>query len=211
MARALGSLWLSNAYENARNACIQACSWVSMAPALGSLWLLLLGLYGFKMLLKLKKRTHSSLLLGLYAPALESLDAFWDCKKRKHSSVLLGLYGSCSWVSMAPALGSIWPRAGLLFLGLYGSCSWVSMALVLGSLWLLLLGLYGSCSWVSMALVLGSLWLLLLGLLGCIRSRSHQVTSSRNRSHQVARQQVTGLHIRSLPIGIGVHSDRPWW
>ena len=55
----------------------------------------------------------------------------------------------------------------LLLLALYGSCSWVSMAPALGSLWLLILGLYGSCSWVSMAPALGSLWLLLLGLYAC--------------------------------------------
>ena len=47
--------------------------------------------------------------------------------------LLLGLYVSCSWVSMAPALWSLW------------------LVTALGSLWLLLLGLYGSCSWVSMA------------------------------------------------------------
>ena len=109
--------------------------------ALGSLWLLLLGLYGscswvfmaFKCFWNCKKRTHSSLLLGLYGSCSWvsiALRWFWDCKKRKHSSVLLGLYGSCSWVSMAPALGSLW----LLFLGLYGSCSWVSMAPALGSI-----------------------------------------------------------------------------
>ena len=45
MARALGSLWLLNASETVRNARIQACSWVSMAPALGSLWLLLFNVY----------------------------------------------------------------------------------------------------------------------------------------------------------------------
>ena len=91
----------------------------------------------------------------------------------------------------------------------------------------MLLGLYGSCSWVSMAPALGSLWLLLL-LIGqivrvtkqvtfqevkvtsdCTRSRSHQVTSSRNRSHQVARQQVMGLHIRSRPIGSDASTRRP--
>ena len=36
MAPALGSLWLFNASETIRSARIQACSWVSMAPALGS-------------------------------------------------------------------------------------------------------------------------------------------------------------------------------
>ena len=110
MALALGSVWVLNAFETARNARVQACSWVSMAPALGSLCLLLLGLYGFFILLKLQERTHSSLFLGLY--------------------------GSCPWIAMAPALGSLWllnaselvkthafkPASGsqwLLLLGLY--------------------------------------------------------------------------------------------
>ena len=106
--------WVSmafNASETARNARVQACSWVSMAPALGSLRLLLLGLYGFLMLLKLQE-THA------FKPVLGSL---W--------LLPLGRYGSCSWVSMAfetfkivgtrafkPAPGSPW----LLLLGLYG-------------------------------------------------------------------------------------------
>ena len=83
MALALGSVLVLNAFETARNARIQACSWVSLAPALGSLCLLLLNLYGFFMLLKLQE-AHA--------------------------------FNACSWVSMAPALGSLW----LLLLGLYG-------------------------------------------------------------------------------------------
>ena len=58
-----------------------------MALVLGSLWLLLLGLYGLE---------PGSCSWVSMAPALGSL---W--------LLFLGLYGSCSWVSMAPALGSI--------------------------------------------------------------------------------------------------------
>ena len=37
MALALGSVWVSNAFETTRHARVQASYWVSMAPALGSL------------------------------------------------------------------------------------------------------------------------------------------------------------------------------
>ena len=75
---------------------------------------------------------------------------------------------TCSWVSMAHAIGSLL----LFFYARIQACSWVAIALALGSLWVL--NAFGTakdarvqaCSWVSMALALGSLWLLLLGLYG---------------------------------------------
>ena len=115
------------------------CSWVSMALALGSVWLLLLGFYGFWMHLKPYEK-HAFKLVRW---------SLW--------LLLLGLYGSCSWVSMAPEC--IWNKMkskhSSLFFGLYGS--WVSMALACirnrtkRTHSSMLLGLYGSRSLVSMA------------------------------------------------------------
>ena len=116
MAPALGSLY---ACETVRNARIQACSWVSMALALGSLWVLnaseiakaarvqicswvsmppILGLYGSCVLLLCGLDTHIHVYIHTYIHSCTHTNIQTYSKGRSilygnRSVMLLGLYG----------------------------------------------------------------------------------------------------------------------
>ena len=119
-----------------------SCSWVSIDPVLGSLWLLndshTEETYAFKHALG----SPWLLLLGFYmTPALGSLLLLNGVETVRNARIQ-----ACFWVSMALAIGSVW----LLLFGLYGSYMFLKLQekhafkLALGSPWLLLLRLYGS-------------------------------------------------------------------